>query len=326
MSRALAVLGVTLSAVSLGYLIVRDRSQKSAAIKPGPPIVPPPPLPIPTPTPPPPTPSPELEPYESYTRGPFVIDLAGLTIGTRWRVFHFAAIANTKPTDALSLGHGVEADDEDARVAANAFVDHLPIPDADSSGATATGTTASATMRMHGLRVENCRDVFVEDVARWAAWAAPRLQAGAESTPAADLVGEVFGEAFPSCALELDGLYSAGAPMVERIEAADNTVLRLVREGHPIGFPPPGTPNLFEVAAAGLVGATAPNHGIGKWAYHGRLVEVVDVPGQLVFKWRAWDPNRARSMPFASGQSASVDDAVNAARAAVDRPEVGLSL
>ncbi|MCX4239642.1 hypothetical protein [Paraliomyxa miuraensis] len=68
------------------------------------------------------------KPYDEYTRGPYTIDLTGLSTGVRWRVYATAEHPATETEkDAVKLGAGIEESDEDARVAANAYVDALGV-------------------------------------------------------------------------------------------------------------------------------------------------------------------------------------------------------
>lgn len=73
-------------------------------------------------------PEPTAEPYDEYARGPYTIDLTALSSGVRWRVYATAEHPATEDEkDAVMFGAGIEASDEDARVAANAYVDVLGV-------------------------------------------------------------------------------------------------------------------------------------------------------------------------------------------------------
>ncbi|MCX4244224.1 hypothetical protein [Paraliomyxa miuraensis] len=68
------------------------------------------------------------KPYDEYTRGPYTIDLTGLSTGIRWRVHATAEHPATEAEkDAVKLGAGIEESDDDSRVAANAYVDALGV-------------------------------------------------------------------------------------------------------------------------------------------------------------------------------------------------------
>ncbi|MCH9680370.1 MAG: hypothetical protein K0V04_02965 [Deltaproteobacteria bacterium] len=261
------------------------------------------PLP-PKPTATPPLTGPPVDPYDSYTRGPFTIDLSGLSTGIRWRAFATEDLVGAKPADDIALGRGVQPSADEAKLAAEAFVDALPPPD----------SVGGDTVR-HGLRVSAaCDEITVDDAVQWVAWAAPRLAARAHDTAPGDLVGEVFVEAFPDCDWSLDGLMSGGAPMVERIEGA--AVLGSVHSGAAVPLFPEGTPNPFEHAAAGLVGAVAPQHGPPRFAYNGHVVTVGAHPA-VGWKWRVWAAGRAGA-PKWSGGHPTAGGAAAAARQAVD--------
>lgn len=83
----------------------------------------------PPPRGPPPAPPSMPLPYEEYRRGPYTIDLTGFGHGIRWRVYPTDANPTTEAAkDEATVGAKVELTDEDARVAADAFVDTLVRP------------------------------------------------------------------------------------------------------------------------------------------------------------------------------------------------------
>lgn len=269
------------------------------------------------PLPPTPTPDPSngpvVEPYETYTRGPFTVDITGLSTGNLWRVFPTDQYPDAEPREGMQIGSGIEEAYEDAKTAANAFIDSLEAPEAS------TGDRI-----LHGLRVSaSCDSVEVHDVVEWVAWASPRVRSRAHAMGIADLAEDIFSEAFPECGWTLDGLTAGGQPMEARLGEADSQGLQLVRGGHPVPLGVAGAPDIFEQAAAALVGATAPDHAKPRFAYRGHIVTVSPDPSG--WAWRVWPSGRA-GPPTWSGKHATAPGAAAAARSAVDNPPMRLAL
>lgn len=269
------------------------------------------PLP-PTPTPDPVV-QPVLEPYETYTYGPYTVDLTGLSTGNLWRVFPTDQYPAAEPREGMQIGSGIEEAYDDAKTAANAFIDSIGAPE---------GST-NARM-MHGLRVsESCDSIEVVDVVDWVAWASPRVKSRAHSMNINALAKDLFIEVFPECDWTLGSLTSGGQPIATRLEEADSPGLQLVRDGQPVPLQVGGGPDIFERAAAALVGATAPDHDKPRFAYRGHIVTVS--PDPAGWAWRVWPSGRA-GPPVWSGKHAAAPGAAAAARSAVDNPPVRLAI
>jgi hypothetical protein len=188
--------------------------------------------------------APAPTPYDEYTRGPYTIDLTALSTGVRWRTYATAEHPATEAEkDAIELGVGIEVSDEDARVAANAYVDALgvlpvepyplppkpqPDPPAGEAGLDGTispeagpgplyakpiaeggpgvgsSTGSSARIQRHGLDVwDGCTRIAVDDLVSWIAWAESWIRGRVATTPRAALVQGLLEASFPGCTWNL---------------------------------------------------------------------------------------------------------------------------
>ncbi|MCH9685884.1 MAG: hypothetical protein K0V04_30905 [Deltaproteobacteria bacterium] len=270
------------------------------------------------------TPEPEWlpEPYETYPRGPYTVDLTGLSSGIRWRVFETA----TRPTietgrDAAKLGAGIGASDAEARVAANAFIDALgalpvepfplppkptpdppggldgavlPVPPPPSQPGGLGGmarfpvTAKPPQYQRHGLNIyDNCTRIEVDDLISWIAWAEPFVRERIVGTNGEELVMALLRTAFPKCSWDLANiLVMGGRRLQDRIATIEDKYFAAFRVGHPSIQASPWEPLPLERAVAELLNVRAPTIAPPEFAYRGYHVELDQVDGQWV--WRAW--------------------------------------
>ncbi len=268
------------------------------------------------------TPEPEWlpEPYEAYARGPYTIDLTGLSTGVRWRVFETAMRpAPEIERDAAKLGAGVELDDDEARVAANAFVDALaklpvepfPVPPKptptppggpDGSvgpmppspphgfGEAAAFPIASKAPQVqgHGLNVyDGCTRLEIDDVVSWIAWAEPWVRKRVATTSARELAEGLLQVTFPDCTWDLAAIrVGNGRWLADRLVVVEAAYFEPARTGVAWVQASPWEPLPLERAVAELLNVRAPTTAPPEFAYLGYHVELDQVSDQWV--WRAW--------------------------------------
>lgn len=310
-----------------------------------------PPTPSPTPTgdlPVEPRPSHPFDPvpYESYPRGPYTIDLTGLSTGVRWRVYLTAA---NPPTEAakntVAVGSNVELSDEDARVAAEAFVDALmvepeepelplppmPTPDGADGGAvpaptvppfpapprpgalvaTRPGGLAASTpvVQKHGLNVsEDCTRIEVDSVVTWIAWAEPWVRDRVAWMPRQKLVEGLLAVSFPGCSWDLARVkLSDGRPLVDTLAAVDVEYFAKARAG--VAWPEQEAwePLPLERAVAELVGAVAPPVAPPEFAFLGYHVEIVEKGED--WGWYGWRRGKHGGSAELVGESVGTPEA-----------------
>ncbi|MCX4240189.1 hypothetical protein [Paraliomyxa miuraensis] len=295
------------------------------------------------------------KPYDEYTRGPYTIDLTGLSTGIRWRVYATAANPATEAAkDTVKLGAGIEQSDEDARVAANAYVDELgllpvepfplpPKPQPDPPGAEAglegmapeagpapgplfvkgNGDVgfevgSSAMVQRHGLNVwDDCTRITVDSIVSWIAWAESWIRNRVRTTPRVKLVQGLLEASFPGCSWDLARVRVAnGRSLLQQLAVVDAKYFAPVRAGKP--WPPlsPWEPLLLERAVAELVGEKAPPVVPPEFPYLGYHVEVEETPVGWV--WRAWGRGKHEgAAELQGGPEMAWQAAVMAARASL---------
>lgn len=298
-------------------------------------------------------------PYAEYERGPYTIDLTGLATGVRWRVYATAAKPQTEAAkDLIKFGANVEVSDEEARVAANAFVDALgvlpvepypvppkPVPDPpegmESQGSSEPPKTASplqssgggggggsATLvihetkvQAHGLEIsDDCHQLEVDDIVAWVAWAEPWIRARVASTPRGELVLGLLEESFPECTWDLNHVsVQGGRPLLDTLAEVDAKYFAKARAGETWSEASALEPLPLERAVAELVGGVVPAIVPPEFAYRGYHVEV-DKAG-AGWHWRAWWRGKSEGEPdFAGTASGSWSDAVLELRSAIVSP------
>ncbi|MCH9686033.1 MAG: hypothetical protein K0V04_31650 [Deltaproteobacteria bacterium] len=259
-------------------------------------------------------------PYETYERGPYTIDLTGLSTGIRWRAFDTTKRpALESERDPAKLGVGVELDDDEARVAANAFVDALatlpvepfpvppkptpmppdgpdggagPMPPAPPPGFGEASAFPLATkapqMQGHGLNVyDGCTRIEVDDLVSWIAWAEPWVRERVATMSAKELALGLLQETFPECSWDLAAIrVGNGRWFADRLAVVEAAYFEPARNGVAWVQASPWEPLPLERAVAELLNVRAPTIGPPEFAYLGYHVELEQVGDQWM--WRAW--------------------------------------
>ncbi|MCH9682875.1 MAG: hypothetical protein K0V04_15670 [Deltaproteobacteria bacterium] len=282
-----------------------------------------------------PTPAPAWlpTPYEAYERGPYTIDLTGLSTGVRWRAFETTKRpALEVERDAAKLWVGVELDDEEARVAANAFVDALatlpvepfpvppkpmPMPPDGSDGgvgpmppspphgfggaAALPIATKAPEVQGHGLNVyDDCARIEVEDVVSWIAWAEPWVRERVATMSGKELAQGLLQATFPECTWDLAAIrVGNGRWLADRLAVVEAAYFEPARAGVAWVKASPWEPLPLERAVAELLNVRAPTVGPPEFAfleYHVKLDQVGDQ-----WPWRAWSRGKHLSGADLSG-------------------------
>ena len=289
-------------------------------------------------------------PYDSYERGPYSIDLTGLSTGVRWRVWATAAAPNTDAAkDTVKLGADVEQTDEDARLAANTFVDHLgvlpvepyplppkPTPDGvtgpDGNPAPvppvsptpfvmtkpATLVASTPDKQAHGLNVSaDCTTITVDSIVSWIAWAEPWVRQRVKTMSRTALVQGLLEATFPDCAWNLDAVTVVGGRrLLMTLAEVDQRFFTKERAGTPWPGSTPFEPLPLERAVAELVGSVAPPIAIPEFAHRGYHVDLE--PTAHGWRWAAWRRGKHPGAPdFTGGPEPTAGMAVLAAKTTI---------
>ena len=307
---------IGLAAVGAGAAVLSSADKPKPSNSPGEP-----PKAGPTPTPEPWIP----EPYLSYPRGSYTIDLTGLSTGVRWRVFRTSAwqsATSLAAKDLVKIAAGIEEIEDEARAAADAFVDVLPVlpvpqPTEPMDGSAAPPPPGVAS---HGAKLIDCGVLVVDDLITWVAWASPRLAKAAATMGPGDVVASLFSEAWPECVLSKDITIEGSAPVpggsgvtIEDTIAEVAPTLQAVREGKVFPQVDPFAPSPIEQAAAALVGMDLGAQKAPAFAHRGWVVEIRSLG--KAWRWKIRRPDVA--VALRRGVSNSEQAAVLAAKNAV---------
>ncbi|MEX1363862.1 MAG: hypothetical protein AB1Z98_12090, partial [Nannocystaceae bacterium] len=249
----------------------------------------------------------------------------------------------------VKLGADVEQTDEDARLAANAFVDHLgvlpvepyplppkPTPDgvtgpeaqppplppvshgplAVNKPATMVATTPG--VQAHGLNVSaDCTTISVDSLVSWIAWAEPWVRSRVKLMSRAALVKGLLEATFPGCTWNLDAVtVTGGRRLLITSGEVDQRYFAKERAGTPWPEPQPFDPLPLERAVAELVGATVPPISIPEFAHRGYHVDLE--PTAHGWRWKAWHRGKHPGGPdLDGGPEPTAGMAVLAAKATI---------
>jgi hypothetical protein len=272
------------------------------------------------------------EPYDQYEFGSYTIDLTALGNGVRWRAWETkTAPKNETERDAFKIGAGLKDTEDEARTAAEAYLNALvtakvhpmppkPTPDA----AAAPDGVARAGVERHGLRIWD-GTINVVDRAAWIAWAEPYLRAQVKNLGGPELVRSLFAASFPELGqgFELDELrietgISPASTVLKQLAVVDAKYLEPARRGQASASTSQDEPARLEKAAAEIVGVQAPTAAARSWTFRGYQVEVNPVTGRN-WSWKAWRRGRAGPdvMPDLKGVGKGQRGAIRGAKTAI---------
>ena len=279
------------------------------------------------------------EPYDRYHYKGYTVDLTTLSNGVRWRVWASTQPPTDEPAASQVIHAQIQSTEEDAKIAANAFIDalldeddavvspHVPVPTPDppleGEGAGGLWTPVPEPPKyvvadvsgMFGeqgpgiFASKDCKQIWISNAVDWVAWASPKILHRKEMDPL-ELTTMLLSEALPGCDFDFEEVTIAGSkPLLDQIAAADDAVLEKFRDGVNIAtVASEAAP--AEIAAALLMGLDPIPHRRPAFPYRGHHVTINKI-SNTGWRWKAWRGTRKKGAPNYQGFSLGPDKAAS---------------